>query len=227
LRCAATKVVADHSAAKAVDRVEAVMGPDPSAKLIAACRYHHADALLIGRQAASDREAIVRLGRVARRLIRELPVAVAVVPPDYDPQPTDVGPIVVATDLSEDSVAAARYGLQLARELSVDLKLVHVRHGSEYVLAPPPDEDVDESHIEMWMRQYGLGGAESVIEHGDPVNRVLSVAHRTDASLIVCGSRHLSKVQRVFQASTGTDLARFSGRPVVVVPPESIDHVVG
>jgi nucleotide-binding universal stress UspA family protein len=213
-----------------VDRIDVVFGAQPSEQLATACRYHHAHGILIGRHAASDEETFVRLGRVARRLIRELPAAVMVVPPDHRPETDEggrPGPVVVATDLTDDSIAAGRFGLQMARELGADLVLVHVHRGSEYALVTTQADEADDVAFERWSREYGLGGARRVTQRGDVVNRMLSIGHHEKASMLVCGSRHLTNVQRVFQASTGTDLARFAPRPVLIVPPEAILHVPG
>jgi nucleotide-binding universal stress UspA family protein len=218
---AARDSVRAGGAERALDRTDVIFGTAPHEQLATACRYHHAHGILIGRHGPTDEEAFVRLGRVARRLIRELPAAVMVVPPDYRP-PQEAGPIVVATDLSDDSIAAARFGLRLAEELGTQLLLVHVLRGSEYALnhtqAVAPDSDAFAS----WAGENGLESARTVTQRGDVVNRMLSVGHRENASMLICGSRHLSPVQRIFQASTGTDLARFATRPVLIVPPEAI-----
>jgi nucleotide-binding universal stress UspA family protein len=217
-------------AEKSVDRIDVIFGAQPSEQLATACRYHHAQGILIGRHAPSEEETFVRLGRVARRLIRELPAAVMVVPPDVQPATLDdgrAGPIVVATDLSDDSIAAARFGLQLAREWGTELLLVHVHRGSEYALTPAQADVADSEAFDEWTRAYGLGGARTLTQRGDVVNRMLSIGHHERASLLICGSRHLTNIQRVFQASTGTDLARFAPRPVLIVPPEAILHVPG
>jgi nucleotide-binding universal stress UspA family protein len=50
----------------------------------------------------------------------------------------------------------------------------------------------------------------------------LNDARAADACAIVCGSRRLAVVDRLFTASVGTDLARVSDRPVLVVPSASV-----
>ena len=211
-------------AERAVDRVDVVFGATPHDQLAAACTYHHANGILIGRHGPTDEEAFVRLGRVARRLIRELPAAVMVVPPDYTP-PEAAGPVVVATDLTDDSIAAARFGASLAADLKTDLLLAHVLRGSEYAFNGTQAQEPDSDAFASWIEANDLEGARTITQRGDVVNRMLSIGHREQASVLVCGSRHLSPMQRVFQASTGTDLARFATRPVLIVPPKAILHV--
>lgn len=88
------------------------------------------------------------------------------------------------------------------------------------VMVVPPEH-------EEWVDNYGLGGARTETSPGDPVEQTLKLAQAHDASIIVCGSRRLSLADRVFQASTGSTLAAYARRPVVVVPPESMVRVPG
>ncbi|MEM6996744.1 MAG: universal stress protein, partial [Myxococcota bacterium] len=130
------------------------------------------------------------------------------------------GPMLVATDLQDCSVAAGRFGLQLARDFQRDLVCLHASPSN------PPDGR-DGADPERWIERIGLGGATVALEPGDPVAAMLTAARARDAAVLVCGSRHLTLGQRVFIASTGTDLARDSRRPVLIVPPESINRAPG
>ena len=65
-------------------------------------------ALVIGRRKPMKERALVRLGRVARRLLRTLPIPVVVVPPDAQEAPFSTGPILIATALTRTSEGAAR-----------------------------------------------------------------------------------------------------------------------
>lgn len=85
-----------------------------------------ADALVVGRIKRSDREALSRLGRVARRLLRALPRPVVVVPPDLEADRIGDGPIVLATDCTDGSVGAARFATRLGEHLRLPIHVVHV-----------------------------------------------------------------------------------------------------
>lgn len=226
----AEATVAEADATAAFQRVDAVPG-SPREALAAAAAFYDADGLVIGRHGPREGGSIVRLGTVARQLVRALPAAVMVVPPDWDPVAQPTGPVLVATDLHDDAAAAGRFGLRLAQELGVDLVLVHVLETGQLAahLGASPSSPIvhDPAAFERWVELYGLGGARTETATGDPIERILELSRGHDASLVVCGSHRLSLADRVFQASTGTTVAAYADRPVVVVPPESMARVPG
>ena len=226
----AEQTIVEAGAKDAITRVDAVPGV-PTKTLAAASTFYDVDGLIIGRHGPRDGGTVVRLGTVARQLLRSLPAAVMVVPPDHDPEAQPRGPVLVATDLAPDAAAAGRFGLRLARELGVDLVLLHVPETGQLAaqLGATPHTPLvqDPEAFEHWVDTYGLGGARTETSPGDPVEQTLTLAEAHDASLIVCGSRRLTLGDRVFQASTGSTLAAYAPRPVVVVPPESIRRVPG
>jgi nucleotide-binding universal stress UspA family protein len=229
-RAQAEATVAEAGAASAFARIDAVPGV-PRKALASAASFYDADGLIIGRHGPRDGGTLIRLGTVARQLVRALPAAVMVVPPDHDPTALPEGPVLVATDLAADAAAAGRFGLHLAQELGVDLLLVHVLETGQLAThlgaAPQSPLVQDPEAFERWVATYGLGGARTETAVGDPIERVLELAQAHDASLIVCGSHRLTLAARVFPASTGTTIAAYADRPVIVVPPESIVRVPG
>lgn len=88
-------------------RMSVLAAPRAEEGLALACAAERASGLVIGRAASIGSESFIRLGAVARHLLRQLPVAVIVVPPDQ----TFVGPgpILLATDLSTTSAAVGRW----------------------------------------------------------------------------------------------------------------------
>lgn len=220
----------DRAGARAcVERVETVPGAAIEGSLAAAADYHDADALIVGRNAPAESSSIVRLGRVARRLARELPRAVMVVPPDHQPTKRR-GPVLLATDLQEDAVAASHFALQLARDLDRDLVVAYVVPRPPFPFVVPKsamDDEQVEIRLSDWIDRHGLGGATAQRLDGDPVEALADHAEAVNAVFIVTGSRRLSSLERFFQSSTGTDLARFAACPVVIVPPSAIERDVG
>lgn len=229
-RVQAQATVADAGATDVFARIDAVPG-SPRDALAAAATYYDVDGLVIGRHGPREGGTAIRLGTVARQLVRALPAAVMVVPPDHDPSAAPQGPVVVATDLADDAAAAGRFGLRLAQELGVDLLLVHVLETGQLAaqLGAAPHSPIvhDPAAFERWVETYGLGGARTETVAGDPIERILERSQAHDASLVVCGSHRLTLTDRVFQASTGTTVAAYADRPVVVVPPESMRRVPG
>lgn len=219
---AAAQAIEGSRAAAAFERTDVIPGGEPEDVLAAAAQYHAADGLIIGRHGPKDGPALVRLGRVARRLVRRLPVPVMVVPPDFTPADGEPGPVVALTDLQSDSVPAVKLADSFAKNLGVKLVVVHVIRNPQ--AAFDPLESVKARHdkpaVENWLKNCGIEGADAMTASSDVVDSGLHVAQSRKASLLVCGSRRLSMAERTYLSSTGTELARFALRPVLIVPPE-------
>lgn len=204
-----------------------VRGIEASDALVREFDAEHADALLIGRQAPTTERKIVRLGRIARRLVRRLPCPVVVVPPDLQPESIGSGPIVLATDLSETSASAARFALRLAGQTGRPLSVVNVVTDDGASRLPARSDAelfaqvglAGQAELEAWMASHHLAAATGVVAFGDAVERLSSIVANDGAPLVVCGSRGLDALERIFVASVGTDLACWAGCAVAIVPP--------
>lgn len=186
-------------------------------------------ALVIGRQARRGEKRVVRLGRVARRLLRSLPAPVVVVPPDLQASGMGDGPVLLAASVDADATGAAAFAKQIAADLGRPLSVVHVVPGDDYLAAemvPTPVaaeffRDLREDHersLLAWMRAHGLGGVPHLVSEGSVVDRLADVAREERSPLVVVGSRGLGLGMRLFSSSVGTDLAAASEVPVAVVP---------
>lgn len=188
------------------------------------------DGLLVGRRGTKDGKGLVRLGRVARRLTRRLPKPLVVVPPDL--KAVGKGPIVVATDATESSDGAANFALALAATLGRSLVFASSVGLNDAVvgLAYVPVatwKDVQQGtlrqvrqRLDKWLGEHNLQSHESRILEGSTVVELAHLGQELDACMIVCGSRHLSVVERLFSASTGTALAGMAAQAVAIVPPD-------
>jgi nucleotide-binding universal stress UspA family protein len=213
--------------ASSFTELRTVLAESPELGLTAAADTIGIDAVVIGRAARSDDATPLRLGRVARRLLRHLPAPVMAVPPDL--AEIGSGPILLATDLTELSVAAAELAARLAQELQrellvahVDLALVLTTSEIGYGIALPLEmrpRTLD--GVQQWIRAQRLGPASARLLEGDVVERLLHCAREVSSPLIVCGSRHLGLAERIFSSSVGTELARRADRAVLVVPPHA------
>lgn len=186
-------------------------------------------ALVIGRQARRGEKRVVRLGRVARRLLRTLPAPVVVVPPDLQPRDVGEGPVLFAASTDDDATAAAELAKQLAADLGRPLSVVHVVPGDDYLAAEMVPAGVagdffrelrqdHERNLVAWMRAHGLGGVPHLVSEGSVVDRLAEVAREERSPLVVVGSRGLGLGMRLFSSSVATDLAAASDVPVAVVP---------
>ena len=188
------------------------------------------DVILIGRRKPVNEGAVFRLGRVARRLLRTLPAPVVVVPPDARRADFLDGPVLLATDMGENSDGAARFAVTVAEGLQMDTLVTSV--------ASVPDElslltvherwraVVDETfestrtRLAQWVQAHKLADARTSVVEGHIGPALLEVAKVASASMIVVGSRGLSTFDRIMLSSVGTELAASAPIPVAVVPPE-------
>lgn len=187
---------------------------------------HGTAGVVIGRHLAHP-APLVRLGRVARRLLRRLPAPVIVVPPELAADEF-AGPVLLATDLSDRSAAAARFAAAFARGLGLPLTCVHVgqpRRDGTHGLLEPRREEFDETYREASERATRAWASEHcpdaalVFEYGDPVDRLSALAEHMHASLLVVGSGRLGMVERIFTGSTASAVAALAPCAVAVVPP--------
>jgi nucleotide-binding universal stress UspA family protein len=231
-------------AASAFSAFEAVPSDEPEAVLARVAEEHGAHGLVIGRAGAAGEWSLVSLGRVARRLLRHVPRPVVVVPPDLDLAALGHGPVVIGVAPVDHAITAIQFGRALAETLDLPMLLVHVIPDpatfpvvspdpmvpmAPYTSAEQASSLVDRARVRMgaehalreWLREHGLGDPPLRAEAGRKAWTLLDVARSVQASMIVCGSRRLSLVERVFESSVGTELAARADRPVVVVPPNS------
>lgn len=208
--------------------VHIVEGTQAETTLEAACAFHRGNALVIGRNAPRDSANPVRLGRVARRVLRSLDEPVMVVPPDL--ADAGSGAVVLAVGLDEDGDAAAAFAQDFATRFGRELVLVRVaalpeHHSAQYLptetLAKLRTEHqhAAERELATWAEEHGLGEQRRIVLQGAVVDQLVDLAAKERALAIITGSRRLTLFERWLLASTGSELAARAECPVVVVPP--------
>lgn len=210
----------------AVDETQIVDEADAESGLALAAQG--SAGVIVGRRPPSP-ETWSRLGRVARRLLRRLPAPVLVVPPEVTDEDL-AGPVLLATDLTERSVAAARFAVGLARRLARPLLCVHVaqpRWEETYDPSEPRWAELRRRYREeterssrTWAGEH-CPGAELTVDYGDPIDRVPVLARQMHASLIVVGSGRPGMIERFFAGSTASIVAAVAPCAVAVVPPDT------
>jgi len=219
------EVVDASPAAPDVTKRSILSASSPEHGLEEALATDACDGIVIGRIAEADERRLVRLGSVARTLLRRLPKPVIVVPPDISGAALGGGAIVLATDLGAASTAAAAFALRLSTELGRELVVVHVDPGiavvptfwGEPAVVPSLPRRIP-ADVDEWAAAVGLDRARTRLAEGPLVENIFDVAKLEHAPLIVCGSRGLDRFDRIFVSSTGVELARLADRPVAVVP---------
>ena len=227
---AAEMILAREGADETVAEHHVVQGIAAERSLEAAVEYHHAGGLVVGRQAPREGHHALRLGRVARRLLRSLEVPTIVVPPDYEPPEDDGGPVLLTTNLRSDSDAAARFAASLAKRIGRPLHALHVvPHADDYGAHYIPEESrkkIAKEHeaegkadMAKWLEWLSVTPDSSEVVLGQVNEQVRNAVDRHGASMIVCGSRRLSTLERFLLTSVGSELAATIPAPVCVVPP--------
>jgi nucleotide-binding universal stress UspA family protein len=186
--------------------------------------------IVVGRKSPAAGRGWVRLGRIARRLVRSLPGPVVVVPPDLDTARLAEGPIVLAISLEEDSEGATRFAARYAKRWKRELVVMHVVPSFTVGRAPFADSaivhqvvtqmraDADRG-LSDWIASHQLTNARPYATAGDVVDRIVTTADEENAALIVVGSRRLSMAMRLYSSTIGPDVAGVARCPVAVVPP--------
>ena len=208
-----------------LEQVEVLMVSRAEEGLAARCE--HAAGLILGRAAPTGKAALVRLGRVARRVLRQLPGPVIVVPPEL--AQVGPGPILLATDLGPASAGAARFARSFAAAVGRTLELVHVgdaQDGDMLGALDPRWQIEREGHraavlaaASVWTVEQALGDRPRRVLFGERVAEIAAVAEECQAALIVVGSRQLGVGARIFTTSTASALAGVAGCAVAVIPP--------
>jgi len=181
----------------------------------AVAQQKQADLIVVG---TNGRRGIGKfiLGSVAEEILRRAKCPVLTVGPHAPAEPpreAKFKKIVYATDFGEGSQAAAAYAVALAEEHQAHLTLLHV------IQEPKTEQLVPAGELEAAaldrLRALVAGEAElwcepkAVVRHGVPAEKILEVAKREEADLIVLGVRKFNGVVRA------THLARAVAHQVV------------
>lgn len=188
-----------------------------------------AQAILVGRAAGREGHPIVRLGRVARRLLRSLPSPVVVVPPDLRLEDIGPGPIVALTSVADDAVEACRFAATLARRTGRRLALAHVVGSpAERGLPFMPSASLERARLDevsygerdlaAWVASAGLAPDSATVLQGSVIDEAIAFAERERAPLVVTGARRRTGVDRMLMPSIGRELAATAPVAVAVVP---------
>ena len=142
---------------------------------------------------------------------------------------TSAGPVLAAVDFSSSSRAALVWAAEAARRFAVPLVVLHVVHDPEaapgsYSRAGEMQrmEDVakqmlDEFLAEVRGRHPEVGDPRSLLTVGLPATRILEVAEREGAQLIVVGSQGRTGLAHFLLGSKAERVAQLAPIPVTIV----------
>jgi nucleotide-binding universal stress UspA family protein len=171
----------------------------------------------------------VLMGSAAERVLRHSPVPVMTVGPAAHDGRTHDGKfhkLLLATDFAEGSAETASYAISFAERNRSDLTLVHVCKTNKRSSREKTKElSIAEALYQLQEMVPGRDAIQirpdALVECGDPGDRILDVAKRCGADLIVMG---IHNSHRVFAAthleiSTAHEVVAHSICPVLTVRP--------
>jgi len=148
---------------------------------------------------------------------------------------TEPGPILVPVDFSESSEAALLYAVRLSRCMQCSLLVLHVVHdpGSmpgyysralkkkQLVRIEDAAAEMLDEFVHRVVKQNpevkGLKRLDSMMVKGLPSTRILEVADKSNATMIVVGSKGLTGLKHILMGSVAEHLVHLSRIPVTVV----------
>src|SRR5512133_1332551 len=216
-RAAAQAAIVHEGVEALVREVELVQGADA------------ADTLLASARALGAGVRIVRLGRVARRLLRRAATPVVVVPPDVKADALGNGPLVALVRLDERSARTAAFGAALASRLGRPLALVYaipptLEQAAPYFPTELGQRIADEQRargeadLAAWISRAGVVAQRAAVVQGNPIDAALAFAADERAPLLLVGARPVRGFAHALASGTASVLASVAPVPVIVVP---------
>ncbi len=192
--------------------IEAGRGPASTVLLSAAARTD-ANMLVVGARGLGGFSGLL-LGSVSQQCVEYSECPVVVLRGDSDPAD---GPIVVGLDGSEGATRALGWTIDLADETGMRIVAVHATG----LGASNATMDAARRNVEGWCAPIEARTVpfEMRVESSDARTALEDAADATGASLLVVGSRGLGPVRGLLLGSVAGYVARYSTRPIAIVPP--------
>ena len=139
--------------------------------------------------------------------------------------------LLIATDGSPGSLAAAEEGVRLAKLLGAGVTFVGVAHAPLRVLGDPYYQRALSKNLGAMRAALAKSTPYAVERHveyetelleGSPAEVILDLARSRDVNLIVVGSRGLGPAKGSLLGSVSSEIVQKADRPVLVARP--IDH---
>ena len=173
-----------------------------------------------------------RHGRVVDALARQSPAPLLVLPKRKASgrREREVRRILTAVDFTTASAVAVRTAVDLSRREGAHLTLVHAlrdipRHmvfsasgAWDVVRRLPAQLDAAAARLRRTATSMGANHVDTEVATGDAGRAILEIAARTRPDLIVMGTTHRSRIDRVLFGSTLRRVLRRATVPTLVVP---------
>ncbi|MCJ7614890.1 universal stress protein, partial [Candidatus Bathyarchaeota archaeon] len=188
---------------------------DPAEFILQLIKDEGYDLVVIGNRAEHQSERY-SLGSITEKVARhaECPVLIVKKKPK-------VAKILAAVDGSKYADQAVEYAVQLARNYSANLALVHVEEDKLVSIGGPPVVDCLGTVGECILKDAATKAQgltfDKMLEYGSPAEILIKVAKKANVDIIVVGSRGLSSVRRYLLGSVSDDISMHARSSVLIV----------
>ena len=188
---------------------------DPAEFILELTKDTTCNLVVIGNRADTQSERH-SLGSVTEKVARHAECPVLIVK-----EKLQLEKILTAVDGSTYADKALEYAVQLARNYSADLALVHVEEDKLVRIGGPQVVDclgtVGECILKDASTKVKGVAFNSMLKYGSPAEVLIKVASKADVDLIVVGSRGLSSVRRYLLGSVSDDISMHARSSVLIV----------
>ena len=188
---------------------------DPAEFILQLIKDEGYDLVVIGNRAEHQSERY-SLGSITEKVARhaECPVLIVKKKPK-------VAKILAAVDGSKYADKAVEYAVQLARNYSANLALVHVEEDKLVSIGGPQVVDCLGTVGECILKDAATKAQgltfDKMLEYGSPAEILIKVAKKANVDIIVVGSRGLSSVRRYLLGSVSDDISMHARSSVLII----------
>ncbi|HET6203037.1 MAG TPA: universal stress protein [Planctomycetota bacterium] len=196
--------------------------------IVSEARRFRAGAIVCGTQGRRGLKRLL-LGSVAERLLQTSNLPVVVVP--HRPIRPAFRKVVVAIDFSRASGAALAFAVSACRRRGAALEVVHAADTTFVAMVDPNlggalvtrlehEKERAQKKLSAVLDALARSGirATARLDEGSPAGKIVGLARRTGADLVVLGTRGLGGAGRFFLGSVSREVVRTAPCPVAVVP---------
>jgi nucleotide-binding universal stress UspA family protein len=190
----------------------------------------HADLIVLGTHGRTGLQHIL-LGSTAERVLTMAPCPVLTIrqptgmEEPHVTKPIQFKQVLVPIDFSACSLGALEYGIQLAKDFSASMTLLHVlepvAYGVDLMLGHPQGQDREETHRQFkrlvnMIRDHGVSLHE-IIRGGLPADSILGTVHATNSDLVVMGTHGRRGISHIINGSVAEAVLRQAPCPVLAM----------
>ena len=188
---------------------------DPAEFILQLVKNEGYDLVVIGNRAGNQSERY-SLGSVTEKVARHADCPVLIVK-----KKPKVQKILTAVDGSKHADKALEYAVQLAKNYSANLALLHVEEDKLVRIGGPQVVDCIGTVGECILKDASTKAQglsfDKMLEFGSPAEVIIKIAKKADVDLIVIGSRGLSSVRRFLLGSVSDDISMHARSSVLIV----------